>query len=300
MKKKIKVSFGIPAYNEEKNIANLIKDILEEKEKSWSLKEIIMVDDASTDGTVSKVKSFKMQPIKIISHKKRRGKTTGFNEMLKTFKGDLLIQLDADERLGGKLVVEKIVKEFERYPNVMLVSGNKRPVSPHSFLQRGLYSTYKVFRQSKLSINEGNNIFGCQGGCIAIRKEFAKRIYIKNVISEDAYLYLVCKKLGFEFKYVDDANVYYKLANNLSDYLSQFFRSTPESVNLILKKYFGDMTKEEFHRPMIFYLSAIIGVLLDDPLPTFYVIMIYLLAKPFIPLMARRYKDYWSVAKSTK
>lgn len=300
MKKRLKVTIGIPAYNEEKNIALLIRDILNQTTIGWVLKEIIVVDDNSSDDTVSKVKSFNNSAIKLISHKKRGGKTVAFKEMIKGFKGDILIQFDADERLGGKTVVEKVVKEFQQFSNAMLVSGNKCPEYPYSFLQRGLYSTYKVFHESKLKIKDGNNIFGCQGGFIALRKQFTKNLKLRKVISEDAYLYLECKRQGYDFRYIDSARVYYKLANSLSDYLSQFFRSTPESVDIFLRKYFGNMAKEEFHRPLVFYSSAVVGVLLDDPLPTLYVILIYLLAKPFIPLMTKRYKGYWSVATSTK
>src|SRR5947207_2538393 len=123
--KKTSVSFGIPAYNEEKNIAFLIKDVLSQKNNNWILKEIIVVDDASSDRTIAKVKSFAKAPVKIIVHKKRSGKTAAFKDMIEAFKGDILIQFDADERLGGKTVVEKVVRGFQQFPNAMLVSGNK-------------------------------------------------------------------------------------------------------------------------------------------------------------------------------
>lgn len=47
--KKLSVSVGIPAYNEEQNIASLIFGILKQKVNNITLKEIIVISDGSTD-----------------------------------------------------------------------------------------------------------------------------------------------------------------------------------------------------------------------------------------------------------
>lgn len=83
----------VPAYNEGENIKELISRL----KKSPKL-EIIVVDDGSTDSTVDNVKKTR---VKIIQHKKNKGKAeaikTGFNYILKHHPNvDYVVLLDAD------------------------------------------------------------------------------------------------------------------------------------------------------------------------------------------------------------
>lgn len=64
-----KISCIIPIYNEKKRVCNILSVVT----KINNIDEIICVDDASTDGTVNKIKS-KFPTIKIIQHKKNYGK----------------------------------------------------------------------------------------------------------------------------------------------------------------------------------------------------------------------------------
>src|SRR5258706_4221101 len=235
--KKISVTVGIPAYNEEKNIIHLLKDVLSQNKNLWSLKEIIVVDDYSSDSTVKKIKRFGSIKVKVIGKKFRRGKSLCLNDIFTEFKSDVLVLFDGDVRLKSNFTIERLVAGFVNNKNLMLTSGDKIPFKPKTFIQRGIFSTYKVFHKSKLEINGGNNIFGCQGGCIAMRSKFAKEIILPATLAEDAYLYLLCMKKGYEFRYIDDAAVFYKLANNTIEYSSQLVRATPKSESITLDEF---------------------------------------------------------------
>lgn len=293
------VSVGIPAHNEEKNIQKIISDILKQNQKSWKLKEIIVYCDFCSDKTAERIKDLNNPLLNIILGKVRKGKTYGTQKILNAFDSDFLVMFDADLKLEGGNVITNLISGFDD-PKVMLTSGNKRPFLPKNLIEGGIYSTFEVFYESKLKIKNGNNIFGCQGGCIAFRKSFAKSLNLPNIISDDAYLYLKCIDSGFKFRYIDKAKVYYKMANNISDYLKQLFRSTPQSVNLLLQKQFGNRTIEEFSRPMGFLFFAVARTFLKRPIPTLTVILINILAKPFIPIMAKKYVSYYDTAASTK
>lgn len=83
----------VPAYNEGENIKELISRL----NKSPKL-EIIVVDDGSTDSTVENVKK---TGVKLIQHKKNKGKAeaikTGFNYILKHHPNvEYVVLLDAD------------------------------------------------------------------------------------------------------------------------------------------------------------------------------------------------------------
>ena len=51
MNKKLTVSVGIPAYDEEANIKSLLEAILQQRQENFILKSIIVVSDGSTDRT---------------------------------------------------------------------------------------------------------------------------------------------------------------------------------------------------------------------------------------------------------
>ncbi len=68
----LKISIGLPIYNEEKFIENKLKNILEQTEQNF---EIIISDNASTDKTQQICEKFAKEDNRItyIRHKKNYG-----------------------------------------------------------------------------------------------------------------------------------------------------------------------------------------------------------------------------------
>jgi glycosyltransferase involved in cell wall biosynthesis len=90
-----KLSIIIPVYNEEGTIAKTIK--LVSKTKMVGIKkEIIVVNDGSTDGTLNAIKSVKSVKIRIIHKKKNEGKGAAIRDALRIASGDVTIIQDAD------------------------------------------------------------------------------------------------------------------------------------------------------------------------------------------------------------
>lgn len=92
----MKVSIVIPCFNEVGTIGEILKKVLNvnlEMEK-----EIIIVDDFSTDGTREYLKSLegKDKHIKIIYHSKNQGKGAALRSGFKVVSGDIIIIQDAD------------------------------------------------------------------------------------------------------------------------------------------------------------------------------------------------------------
>ncbi len=79
----------IPAYNEEKTIAAVLRVL----KKIKKIKEIIVVSDGSTDNTVKVAKSFK---VTVIDLEKNRGKGGAMKKGLENNSADVLLFLDAD------------------------------------------------------------------------------------------------------------------------------------------------------------------------------------------------------------
>lgn len=99
------VSILIPAYNAQEWIADTINSALAQ---TCPRKEIILVDDGSTDGTLAVARQFASKEVTVIAQK-NQGASTARNKAFSVCKGDYVQWLDADDLLAP----EKIQKQLE-------------------------------------------------------------------------------------------------------------------------------------------------------------------------------------------
>lgn len=117
----MKVSFIIPAYNEEKYLGMCLRSLQEEVHRYGSAAEheIIVVDNASTDNTQAVAQQFPgvkvvYEPTKGLAQARQRG--------LQESRSTLIAYLDADMQILPGWVAA-FMKEFETDPAVVGVSG---------------------------------------------------------------------------------------------------------------------------------------------------------------------------------
>ncbi len=89
-----KVSIIIPVYNEKDTILEILEKVEQASFASLN-KEIILVDDASTDGTTNILKNISKK-YKILFHKKNQGKGAAIRTAVKEATGDYVVIQDAD------------------------------------------------------------------------------------------------------------------------------------------------------------------------------------------------------------
>ena len=89
-----KVSIIIPVYNEKDTLLQLLEKV---KQAGFSglEKEIIMVDDCSTDGTTDILKKLSTD-YKVLFHEKNQGKGAAIRTAIKEAAGDFIVIQDAD------------------------------------------------------------------------------------------------------------------------------------------------------------------------------------------------------------
>ena len=89
----MKLSVIIPVYNEAATIGKII-EVVKKADIGSVKKEIVVVDDGSSDGTLGKLK--KVKDIKLIAHKKNSGKGAAIRTGIRHTTGDIIIIQDAD------------------------------------------------------------------------------------------------------------------------------------------------------------------------------------------------------------
>jgi glycosyltransferase involved in cell wall biosynthesis len=90
------VSILIPAYNAERLIAETLQSAIDQ---TWPRKEIIVIDDGSTDRTAEVARRFASQGVTVVSSK-NQGAAAARNQAFQLSQGDYIQWLDADDLLA--------------------------------------------------------------------------------------------------------------------------------------------------------------------------------------------------------
>jgi glycosyltransferase involved in cell wall biosynthesis len=175
--------------------------------------EVVVVDDASGDDSLSIVRSFGDRRIKVLENERSLGPIASFERGLQATRGDLVFFSDQDDVwLKGKV---KAVKEaFERRDCLAIVSDavvvgeRKEVIAPSYFLLRdsgpGVWKNYYK-----------NSYLGC---CLAIRAE-AKRWLLpfpRTILQHDEWVGLACDFIGGVFFLREALVLYRRHGNNAS------------------------------------------------------------------------------------
>lgn len=115
----MKISVIVPIYNEEKTVSVVLKELL----LVTSVRQIIVVDDGSTDKSVSQIKKMKDKKILLIQ-KKNGGKGSAIREGLKKVSEKFVLIQDADLEYHPE-DIETLIDPIRKRPNVSVVYGSR-------------------------------------------------------------------------------------------------------------------------------------------------------------------------------
>ena len=99
------VSILIPAYNAEEWIADTLRSAIAQ---TWEPKEIIVVDDGSSDRTLEVARKFESDQLRVIAHE-HQGAAAARNKALSLSHGEYIQYLDADDLMAP----DKIARQLE-------------------------------------------------------------------------------------------------------------------------------------------------------------------------------------------
>ena len=114
MNEKPYLSVVVPLYNEEGNVKELHRRILDACSKLGKTFEIIFIDDGSKDGTVTDCEG--LSPLILIKFRKNFGQTAAFDAGIKQAEGEIVVTMDGDlqnDPADIYLLLEKMNEGFD-------------------------------------------------------------------------------------------------------------------------------------------------------------------------------------------
>lgn len=295
-RKSLTVTVGIPAYNEERNIGHLLRAVLSQVERGFSLRQIIVVSDGSTDQTNRRVLQIVDPRIRLIANWMRQGQTQAHNQIFRAARSDVVVLFEADIRPRDRWHIAKLIAPMLVDPTVGLVQGNLRPVEANSFFGQVMKLQGDIFR--RVSFRHGYGDWFCSGrsGRAFSRAAYQKLVWPAN-IPEDAYALLWCKSRGVRTVFRSDAYCYYRVPENFKDLVR--VRQKALAADQTLRQYFPPAQVHKFYqRPKWLQFLMSIQFLVFHPVAFLYYALIRI--RLWRRMQAIAFTDFWPEVKTTK
>jgi poly-beta-1,6-N-acetyl-D-glucosamine synthase len=209
------VTIGISAYNEEKNIGNLLNAI-----KDYPFEKIV-VASGCTDNTVKIAKSF--NGVKVIEEKTRNGKASAVNEIIHNAKGDVII-LESADTIPSSFCFKYLLKPLEDDSKVGMVGAHPIPVNRlDTSINKIGNLLWKAHHQMALKYPKAGEV-------VAFRNKI-DGIDPKTAVDE-AYIEYKLVQFGYKIEYAPNAIVFNKSPETKEDFVKQRERIFIGHVNL--------------------------------------------------------------------
>lgn len=302
MKKKLTVSIGIPAHNEEKNIGSLLNSLLSQKHDLYELQAINVICDACTDNTAVIVDRYVKEDkrVKLFNDQRRLGKASRLNELFSISRSDVLLLIDADILPENNKLIDEIIKEFSKN-KVALVGVKDIPAITNGFISRIVNAGVDLWFEVRKAIHNKDSVHNIHGNIYAVRKSLYKKISFPiKIINDDMFIYIKAHELGHEASFSENSAVYYHTPDNLKDFYKQtnrFFVARDQ-----IDKYFGKKVLKYFE---VSQESKKLGIKISlkrDPIFTFLAVVLHFSVRLVIPFMSVQYdkRGRWNPINSTK
>ncbi|AEA46582.1 glycosyltransferase family 2 protein [Archaeoglobus veneficus] len=186
------ISVVIVNYNGLKFLDDCIKSYLDQdlNKKHY---EIILVDNASTDGSVEFIKN-KFQNIAVIELEKNYGYAGGANKGAERARGRYVVISNVDVKVPRNFL-SAVISEFRKDPNLAVIGV----MTSEDFLEKSLHSIWGTY--VKNACDDSDKLFGL--GCVlAYNREKMGLPFFEEyfMYHEDVSIYLRAKLLGYTTK----------------------------------------------------------------------------------------------------
>lgn len=222
------ISVVIPAYNEEKDITKCVESVYK---NDFFKKEVIVIDDGSTDNTAYLLEELKKKyPSLIIVHQENSGKATALNTgIIEYATFPLVMVLDGDSFLD-KSAIKNMVRHFEDDDRLVAMATNVRISDARNIVEYAQQVEYQIgykYKEAEPTFNL-EYIIGGIGSTFRREALLLVKGYDLDSVTEDIALSMkIIKAFGNKvahISYADDVICYTPPAHNFKDLKKQRFR----------------------------------------------------------------------------
>jgi len=215
------ISFLVPAYNEQETLADTIEHIFNVGYKK--IKEVIIINDKSSDDTlkIARVLKKKYPKIIILDNKKNLGKAGGLNRGLSIASGELIAVVDADS-YPEKGSIGKMIGYFND-PKVGAVTCPVVVRNRNKFFEKLQAIEYKAIAVSRKFLDYVDAIYVTPGPLALYRKTALDDIdgFDANNLTEDIEATWHLTDAGWERRMSLSAQVSSTVPNKLKSWFVQ-------------------------------------------------------------------------------
>ena len=215
------VSVIVPAFNERTNIAAAVRSLALSAHRDV---EVIVVDDASTDGTADVVDALRLGNVRVV-RVPPGGKATALNTGVALARHDLIVMVDADTVVEPDSI-HRLVQPFAE-PTVGAIAGNVKVGNRRNLLSRWQHIEYVIGFSLDRRLYD---TFGCiptiPGALGAFRRQALADAggLSLDTIAEDTDLTMAIHRAGWRVVYEESARAYTESPVTLSQLWKQRYR----------------------------------------------------------------------------
>ncbi|MBL9040896.1 MAG: glycosyltransferase [Myxococcales bacterium] len=214
----MRVSIAVPAYNEERNIGELLDTLRAQRVKRAKIVEVVVVASGCTDRTAEIVRERMARPgvpVRLIEEPERRGKVAAINSYLRALNPhvDAICVCSAD-LLVSREVVERLVQCFLINPEVGMCGGRPMPTNGKgSFTGEATRFLWQMHHRVALEAPK-------LGELVMIRAGIVRNLPPESAVDEASIEQLVCNA-GYRLAYVPEAVVHNHGPETVRDFIRQ-------------------------------------------------------------------------------
>lgn len=225
-----RVSVIMPSYNKEKYIARSITSILNQTYRDF---ELLIIDDASTDGSVEIIRSFDDERIRFYQNEENVGMAANRNIGIEKAEGEFIALLDADD-ISTVDRLEKEVQFLDDNPDIDVVFGAFDEIDENDTVRISYYVPLKnpAFIKARLLVQ---NVV--PNGSSMYRKRFVDRHgirYSDGCLGMDDYLFWIECSLYGRLSGMPDLLLYWR---NIADNNTNRYKFSQEYESARREKY---------------------------------------------------------------
>jgi len=225
------VSVCVPVYNERHQAAELAESLLAIEYPSAKL-QLLVISDASTDGTDDVIRAYARHGIELVRQPRRAGKTAAEKLACEHIRGEIVVNTDASIRLHPS-AVRHLVARLVADPEVGVASGRDVSIArsaTDSNLGESGYVGYEMAIRALETRVDG--IIGASGCLYAIRAHL-HRIPLPEHLSRDFASVLLARRAGYRAVSVDEALCYVPRAGSLAREYGRKLRTLSRGIETL-------------------------------------------------------------------